>query len=680
MTVRRVVALAQALAMILLLAPGPHHAGPSPALAAVAQPGKDTSSSRAFAATGAGIGCQAGTTRYKGPKEPTDPPWPPGAEPTPSPQPSAEPSASASALASPEPSVDPVAAAATSDGATALLSARGVRVAQAEPSAEPTAELTPDPVPSIIPDDANAPRDAGVTSDDAAIAPDVPTSPETAGRGRDLGLVSGIDVSHHNGDIDYDKVRSAGNEFVFIKATQDNDFIDPMFLTNMARARQAGLAVGGYHFFDYTLDGRDQADHFVDRLELAGGIDGALPPVVDVECWPPVGSSIHAVSTARLRDFVARVYERTGRLPIIYTSVHMWKQVVGNADGFEALPLWAACWGCDAPPSIAPGWDGWDFWQTGVGRVPGVGRLDANYYGGSPDDLAALRLRPLTIAAGAPATARSQVELDLGGRDATHLRTSPDGETWSDWSVIRGTPRATIGTEEGTQTLQVQLRSGPGLVSPVFSDSITLDRTGPQVSPPTIRLRVAALGSDPESVPVEAAWEAVDMDAGLSDASLEVVCGRDFSTRSEAPGSAAPGRSASWTVATTLLPAASCEVTVISRDGVGNVDRASAGGIETAILPVEGSSRVTASVAGDQVGIIARRGPDMGRAAVWLDGKAIGLIDLYHPTPTGPEVVYITDLLRGAAATLSVGATGSSDPAASGSSILIDAFVTLATA
>ena len=158
-----------------------------------------------------------------------------------------------------------------------------------------------------------------------------------------------------------------------MKTTQDNDFIDPMFATNLARARAAGLAAGGYHFFDYTLDGDVQADHFLDRLEVAGGLDDALPPVVDVECWSPIGLSIHAVSAARLRDFVARVYERTGRLPIIYTSVLMWKEVVGNAEGFEDLPLWAACWDCEAPPSIAPGWEGWTFWQTGIDRIPGVG-------------------------------------------------------------------------------------------------------------------------------------------------------------------------------------------------------------------------------------------------------------------------------------------------------------------
>jgi GH25 family lysozyme M1 (1,4-beta-N-acetylmuramidase) len=499
------------------------------------------------------------------------------------------------------------------------------------------------------------------------------------GRARDLGLVSGIDVSHHNGDIDFDKVRAAGNVFVFAKATQDNDFIDPMFVTNIVRARQAGLAAGGYHFFDYTLDGRDQADHFIDRLELAGAIDGALPPVVDVECWAPIGSSIHAVSATRLRDFVSRVYERTGRLPIIYTSVFMWRQVVVNAEGFEDMRLWAACWGCDAPPSIAPGWESWDFWQTGVGRVRGVGRLDANYYSGDAEDLTDLRLRPMSIASGAPATARHQVALDLGGRDATHLRTSPDGESWSGWSAIRGEPRGAIGREEGPHTLYVQLRTGAGLTSPVFSDSITLDRTGPEVSPPVIRLRQAPLGDDPVGVPVEVTWEALDPAAGLSDASVLVGCGPESRSETAAPGSAAPGRAASWTAALSLVPDADCHVSVIGRDGVGNETTVEAGAV-AATVPVNDGDQPGTSVTGDQVGIVARRGPDLGRAAVYLDGEAIDLIDLYHPTPTGPEVVYIADLTPGVPTTITLEATGSSDPDATGTDVVIDAFVTLAAA
>ncbi len=268
MTIPRVVALAQALAMIMILVPGIQGSGPAPALAA----------------TGSGVGCETGADRFRGPRSPGDPPWPPGAEPTPTPEPSLEPS--------PSPAVDDAA-----DSPTIFLAATGIRVAQADPTLQPT----PTPAPA-----------------QATPTPVLPTEEPS---------ISGIDVSHHNGDVDFQKVRDAGYDFVYLKTTQDNDFIDPMFATNLERARAAGLAAGGYHFFDYTLDGDVQADHFLDRLEAAGGLEDALPPVVDVECWSPIGLSIHAVSTARLRDFVARVYERTGRLPI---DLHLRPDVEGG--------------------------------------------------------------------------------------------------------------------------------------------------------------------------------------------------------------------------------------------------------------------------------------------------------------------------------------------------------------
>jgi GH25 family lysozyme M1 (1,4-beta-N-acetylmuramidase) len=615
--------------MILLLAPGPHLVGPSPVQAAFTP--ADEGPLTIYDATGRGIGCQAGTRKYKGPGLPKDPPWPPGAAPTPSPSPvpsadPADPTGSSDPGTDPDASTEP-----TADAPMALVVATDVRLAQADLETEAT-----------------------------------PDSARSGSR-----ALSGIDVSHHNGDIDYAKVREAGHRFVFIKATQDNDFIDPLFPTNLARARAAGLAAGAYHFFDYTLDGTAQANHFLDRVEAAGGIEGALPPVVDVECWGPIGASIHAVSTARLRDFVERVYERTGRMPIVYTSVHMWSEVVGNAEGFEGLPLWAACWGCDAPPDLAPGWDEWSFWQTGIDRIPGVGRLDGNFFGGNKRDLNALKLRPFSIEGGAIATTGDQVTLDLGGRDAIHIRTSPDGETWTKWSRIGSSPMTTLPAEEGEHSVFAQLRNGPGLKSPVVSDSIIVDRTPPEMSAPIVSLREGATGGSAASIPVAVRWQARDSVAGLSDAMVSVGCGEGRVERTEAPGSAAPGESADWNAAAMLFPDAACKVTAIARDGAGNETRDTVRGIEVSIVLGAGAT----DVSGDQVGVVARRGPDAGRAAVLLDGQPLTLIDLYAPEPSGPEIVYVADLPG--QASISVEPTGSSDPASSGSAVIVDGFATL---
>ncbi len=633
MTRRRVVAFAQALTMIMLLLPGPHAVGPS-SLRAAFEP-VETDAVNVFDAAGRGIGCQAGTRRYKGPGLPKDPPWPPGAKPTPTPEPTVEPSLEPAGEQGGEPSPEP--AAPTALGPTAYVAATDVRVVQAELEGGPAASAPP--------------------SDSRE-------------------LIKGIDVSHHNGDIDFASVKAAGYRFVLMKATQDNDFSDPRFLTNMAAARAAGLAAGAYHFFDYTLDGRAQADHFIDRLEAAGGVDDLLPPVVDVECWAPIGASIHAVAATRLRDFVARVYERTGRLPVIYTSVYMWRQVVGNAEGFEEHPLWAACWGCEEPISIPPGWDDWTFWQTTIsGSVPGIsGRVDGNFFGGGRKDLEALKLRPLSLESGAIATSRERAAVDLGGRDASHLRTSSDGESWSGWSRIGSEPTVELPTAEGEVDVFVQLRNGPGLVSPVLSDSILIDHTPPSLSQPVVSLRTGALGDEAtRGVPVAVAWQARDAAAGLSDASVLVDCGPTGTMRSEAPGSAAPDEPADWLAEDALAaPDATCTATAIGRDGAGNTARAESLPFSIELLEATGDA-----VEGTQVGVIARRGPDAGRVAVLLDGVAVGLADLYAAEETGPQIVFVAQLPAGSHV-ISVEATGSDDPAAGGVVVPVDGFVTLA--
>jgi hypothetical protein len=260
----------------------------------------------------------------------------------------------------------------------------------------------------------------------------------------------------------------------------------------------------------------------------------------------------------------------------------------------------------------------------------------------------------------------------------------------------------------------VQLRDGPKLKSPVFSDAITLDTSGPQLSTPTIRLRLAPLGpvaaaiyeaadvdiamasptadeaasiaSAPSSgpggagagIPIEVGWEASDAIAGLSDASLSIACDGDRAASIDAPGSAGPGQLTTWSAPAVVAPDARCRVTVTGRDGVGNATRARADTVVATVIAAAGDGSSGASLEGRQVGVIARRGPDLGRAAVLVDGEEVGLVDLYAPMAGEPEVVHVVDLVPGVPASITLEATGTSDPNSTGTAIAIDGFVTLA--
>ncbi|MDE6377369.1 MAG: hypothetical protein K2K72_01335, partial [Duncaniella sp.] len=77
----------------------------------------------------------------------------------------------------------------------------------------------------------------------------------------------GIDISAHNGEIDFNKVRDEGVKFVIVKATEGGTFKDRRFIENIRKAREAGLKVGAYHFFRFDTPGYIQGLNFVNSLK-----------------------------------------------------------------------------------------------------------------------------------------------------------------------------------------------------------------------------------------------------------------------------------------------------------------------------------------------------------------------------------------------------------------------------
>ena len=97
----------------------------------------------------------------------------------------------------------------------------------------------------------------------------------------DMGnTIKGLDVSHHQGKIDWQTVSEQNFQFVYIKATEGADFKDKRFLENFSGARNYGLQVGAYHFFTLCKSGEEQADNFIETVPKNVNM---LPPVIDLE-------------------------------------------------------------------------------------------------------------------------------------------------------------------------------------------------------------------------------------------------------------------------------------------------------------------------------------------------------------------------------------------------------------
>ncbi len=78
--------------------------------------------------------------------------------------------------------------------------------------------------------------------------------------------IKGIDISAHNGHIDFGLVTTDTIDFVMIKATEGADFCDANFNINYNGARAHNLPVGAYHFFRFETPGAVQASHFINTI------------------------------------------------------------------------------------------------------------------------------------------------------------------------------------------------------------------------------------------------------------------------------------------------------------------------------------------------------------------------------------------------------------------------------
>lgn len=196
--------------------------------------------------------------------------------------------------------------------------------------------------------------------------------------------VHGVDVSRWQGVIDWERLRSQGANFAYIKATDGGDHLDPMFRTNWSGAHKAGLRRGAYHFFYWCRRASEQADWFIRNVPR---VPGALPPVVDVE-WNGESSCKRRPSAAQVREkmqvFMDALERHYGQRPIIYTAPDFYADNLRGA--FPNHPFWLRA--VAQHPSKVYGDRKWVFWQySGSGLSHGVsGRIDLNAFHGSEDD------------------------------------------------------------------------------------------------------------------------------------------------------------------------------------------------------------------------------------------------------------------------------------------------------
>lgn len=195
--------------------------------------------------------------------------------------------------------------------------------------------------------------------------------------------IQGIDISHHQGEINWTKLQSAtiGDNpirFIIIKATEGADFLDENFNDNFYNARENGFIRGAYHYFKPNTPALLQAKYFLKQVHLE---PGDLPPVLDIE---EKGNLTAAQLKKAALTWLHTVEKKYGVKPIIYTNYKFKLQYLSDKD-FNDYPYWIAHYYVKELKYKGK----WKFWQhTDYGSLPGInGKVDFNVYNGSMYDL-----------------------------------------------------------------------------------------------------------------------------------------------------------------------------------------------------------------------------------------------------------------------------------------------------
>ncbi len=189
--------------------------------------------------------------------------------------------------------------------------------------------------------------------------------------------LKGMDVSSHQGNVNWSAAYNNGARFAYVKATEGTYYTNPYFAQQYNGSYNVGMIRGSYHFaIPNNSGGAAQADYFVNH---GGGWskDGkTLPGALDIEYNPYSGGECYGLSQASMRSWVAafinEYHARTSRWAVIYTTTDWWSTCTGNYGGFAANdPLWIARYSSTVG-TLPNGWSVYSFWQwASSGTFPG---------------------------------------------------------------------------------------------------------------------------------------------------------------------------------------------------------------------------------------------------------------------------------------------------------------------
>jgi lysozyme len=202
-------------------------------------------------------------------------------------------------------------------------------------------------------------------------------------------LINGIDVSRWQGiNIDWNKVKSDGYLFTFVKASDGSaykrQFIE-MGMKQANDAKNAGLKIGYYHFAHpnnfggFEKDAKDEAEFFVSTVKEFPKPN--FPLVLDLE---DEQMNLNKQETKGWIEIFQTILKNAGFDLMLYSSKRFLDMKLAPDHNLGNIPLWMAIYprivDLTKFPKCPIGWDAWNIWQYAYqGKVNGItGNVDLN--------------------------------------------------------------------------------------------------------------------------------------------------------------------------------------------------------------------------------------------------------------------------------------------------------------
>lgn len=145
--------------------------------------------------------------------------------------------------------------------------------------------------------------------------------------------IHGIDISHYQGDIFWEIVgENSHMAYVYIKASEGGDRVDPRYEHNRMLAHAYGLKVGSYHFYRPKIAQELQLKNFIAQCKRS---EQDLIPMIDVETNAGMADSAFCDSLHKFLDLVEKHYKQK---PLVYTGTNFYNaHLMGQLNGYKLM-------------------------------------------------------------------------------------------------------------------------------------------------------------------------------------------------------------------------------------------------------------------------------------------------------------------------------------------------------